>query len=169
MEIIKYFNEWAKAEIIASFYFMFIGLLYALGSFCLWKIGEAPLSRALIIPLLVSGILLLGAGVGFYVSNKTKLNNFEMDYKSDPEKVINAELERTSSTIKTYENVALKIFPIIIIITALIASFTSNVNVKAIGIAIIAFFLVLVLLDSQALKRMQIYNRQLNVMQVDLK
>lgn len=163
MEIIKAATEWAKAEIISSIFFMLFGLIYILVSVGLWKLGSTTLAKALILPLLIAGGLLLSAGVSFYLSNKSKLNNFETEFKADSSSVIKAEILRTESTMKTYKNVALKVFPAIIILAILISFFISNPTVKAICIAIIAFLSVLVILDSQALKRIKTYHQKLEL------
>lgn len=168
MEIIKAATEWAKAEVVSAIIFMLFGLAYILGSLGFWKLGNTPLTKALVIPLLIAGVLLLGAGISFYLSNKSKLTNFEKGYKENPSAMINSEMERTGSTIKTYENVALKVFPAIIILAAMVSFFVPNPLVRAISIAIIAFLLVLVLLDSQALKRIKTYHHQLELVDKQL-
>lgn len=165
MEIIKAATEWARAEITSSFFYMFFGVAYIIGSFALWKSGNTPMTKALIVPLLVAGGLLLSAGIGFYLSNKSRLTTFETDYLANPSTFINSEMTRTAGTIKSYENVALKVFPAIILVAALVYFFVSNHTVKAISIGIIAFLLVLVLLDSQALKRVRVYHDHLKLEQ----
>jgi len=70
-------------------------------------------------------------------------------------------MKRTEKTIKTYENVALKIFPAIIIVAGITVAFSSSPNTRASCIAIIAFFIVFLALDNQALKRMKVYQQEL--------
>jgi len=163
MEIVKVATEWTKAEIVSSIIFMLFGLSYMLGSVGLWKFGQTPLTKSLILPLLIAGVLLLSAGISFYLSNKSRIANFENEYKANPSTLINSEFSRTASTIKTYETIALKVFPVIILVAALVSWFISNPIVRAISIAIIAFLFVLVLLDSQALKRIKAYHQQLKL------
>lgn len=163
MEIIKAATEWAKAEVASSMIFMLFGLIYILGSIGFWKFGNTVLTKALVIPLLIAGGLLLSAGISFYLSNKSLLANFETDFNKNPVTVIEAESKRTASTINTYEKVALKVFPAIILVSALAAFFISNPIIRVISIAIIAFLSVLVLLDSLALKRMKTYHHQLEI------
>jgi len=165
MEIIKAANEWAKAEVVSAIFFMLFGLGYLLASMGFWRLGNSPLAKALIIPLSIAGGLLLIAGISFYISNKSMLRTFETEYKADPSSMIKSEIERTESTIKTYKNVALKVFPAIAVVALLIFLFMSNPMVRAISIAIVAFFVVLILLDSQALKRMEIYHQKLELVE----
>lgn len=169
MEIITAANSWAKAEITSSIFFMIFGVVYLLVAFGFRQMGATPMIKALIIPMLVAGGLLLFAGMSFYFSNKAKLTSFKTDYKANPSAMIKSEIASTAKTIKTYENVALKVFPAIVLAAALIAIFISNPMVRAICIGIIAFLSVLVLLDSQALKRMKTYHQQLELVQADLR
>ena len=162
MDIITAATNWAKGEITSSLFFMLFGICYLVVAYVLTTImGASQLTKALIVPMLIAGGLLVMAGMSFYFSNKSKLKNFESDYKANPTAVVKSELANTAKTMKTYENVALKVFPAIIFIAVLISIFVDTPMVRAISIAVIAFLAVLVLLDSQALKRMKIYHEQL--------
>jgi len=54
-------------------------------------------------------------------------------------------------------------------LAALVALFINNIRIRSICIALIAFFVVLVLLDSQALKRMKTYHSKLKSESIELK
>lgn len=168
MEIIKAATEWAKAEIVSSIFFMLFGLAYTLGSLGFWKFGNTPLTKALFIPLLIAGGLLLSAGISFYLSNKSILANFEKEYNENAAALIDSEINRTKSTMKSYENIALKVFPAIIIIMVIVFILISNPMIRAFSVSIIAFLFVLVLLDSQALKRIKTYHHQLEIVKEQL-
>ncbi len=165
MDILKAATVWAKAEMVSSIFFMFIGGVYILSAIGFWQLGNNALTKALIIPIMIVGALLLGAGISFYNSSKSLLSSFETEYKTNPSSLIKSELDRTTRTIKTYEKAALKVFPLIIIIALLMVVFISKPTIRAIGIAIIAFLIVLVLLDSLALKRMKTYHQQLELVE----
>jgi len=168
MEIIKAAEDWAKAEMVSSIFFMLFGLAYLYASISFWKLGTTQLSKALIIPLLIAGGLLLSAGISFYLSSKSKLADFEKEYNENTSAIVKSEIKRTKSTIKTYQNVALKVFPAIIVVAALVYIFISIPMVRAICIGLIAFLSILILLDSQALKRMKTYHHQLELAEGEL-
>ena len=168
MEIVKAANDWAKAEVVSSMFFMLFGVVYLLAALGCWQLGNTSLTKALIIPILIAGGLLLGAGISFYTSNKARLTSFETAYKTNPSTLIQSEITRTEQTIKTYENVALKVFPAITVVAILLSLFVSHPIVRAISIAIIAFLSVIILLDSQALKRIKTYHHQLELAAKDL-
>ncbi len=161
MNIVAAANKWAKDEITSSYFFMLFGILYLLLSVALWQIGDSTFQQALVLPFLVVGGLLLAAGISFDVSNTSKLKNFASDYANDPSGVITSELERTEKTMGTYRNVALKVFPGFILLAMLLFFLVASPLVKGICVAVVAFFAPLVLLDSQALKRMQVYHAAL--------
>lgn len=163
MDIVSSAKNWAKAEIKSSFFFMLFGIGYLFIAIFVKQMENSPLAISLFIPLMIAGGLLLLAGISFYFSYKSKLINFEKNYKANPLTFLLAEIESTAKTIKTYQNVALKVFPVIILIATLIALFISLPIVRAICIGVIAFLGVLVILDSQALKRMKTYHQHLRV------
>jgi len=169
MEVVKAADKWAKGEIASAIAFILYGLSFLLVGlgFCLY--GEAALHKALSLPMALAGGLLLGAGLSFYLSNKARLKNFESEYRANPSAVIKAELERTEKTIGTYKNVALKVFPAFVLVAILLLVFVSKPLVKAISIGVIAFFAVLILQDSQALRRMKTYHQQLELIERELK
>ena len=65
MEILKAATTWTKAEVTSSLFFMLIGVVYLLASIGFWQLGKTPLTKALIIPILIAGGLLLSAGISF--------------------------------------------------------------------------------------------------------
>jgi len=169
MDIVKTAIEWAKAEIVSAQIFIFFGVLFLLGSVVFWQLGETEFTQAFIYPMLVTGALLLAAGLGFYFGNKTRLANFESDYNANPATFIESEIARTEKTIASYENVAFKVFPAIIVVAVLLIIFMDSPVWRATNSTIIAFFAVLILLDSKAHTRIKAYHQQLVIVKKDLK
>ncbi len=165
MNIVKAASDWAKAEIVSAQIFIFFGLLFMIGSAIFWQLGATELTESLINPILVAGALLVAAGIGFYFSNNKRLANFESDYKNDPTMFIKSEIERTERRINSYETVAFKVFPAIILVAAILICFIDSSFWRGISIAIIAFFLVLILLDRRAHARTKVYHEQLKLAQ----
>lgn len=163
MEIVKAANDWAKAEIFSAQIFFSFGVLFVLVSAGFWQLGNSELSQTLIYPILVAGALLMAAGIGFYFSNNKRLANFEADYKANPVTFLDSEIARTEKTIKSYENVAFKVFPGIIVVALLLIIFVDSPFWRAINIAVIAFFAVTILLDSKAHSRTKAYHEQLRL------
>lgn len=65
----------------------------------------------------------------------------------------------------TYQNVAMKVFPGIIAVAALLLIFIERPTWRAILITVIAFFLVMVWIDSNALARISKYHEKLTLVE----
>ena len=126
MEILKAANDWGKAEIFSAQIFMLFGILFIMTSIGFWQLGKTEVAKAFFYPMLIGGIFLLMMGVGFFFSNKSKLANFETDYKTDASTFVKSEIVRTEKTMGSYENIAFKVFPGIIVIAALLIVFLSS-------------------------------------------
>lgn len=166
MEIIKLATEWTKAEILSSKIFVLFGVLFMLSAVGFWQLGKTELAKAYIYPTLIAGSLLLAAGVGFYFNNKSKLSNIETAYKTNPVEFIKSEIAQTEKTMGEYKNIAFKIFPVIIILSALFIIFIDKPIWRAISITIIAFMVVLLLIDSNALTRIEAYHKELKLVEM---
>jgi ABC-2 type transport system permease protein len=73
MDILKISTDWAKAEVFSSKMICLGSLLFFLVAICFWLFGKTAMARAFILPMTVSGILLLIASAGLYLSNKPRL------------------------------------------------------------------------------------------------
>lgn len=161
MEILKAANVWAKDELISAIFFILFGVIFIAASIGFWQLGKTDVAKAFIYPGLVAGILLLGAGLGFYFNNKTRLSSFETEYKTDSSAFIKSEIARAEKTIGEYQNVAFKVFPCIIAVAALLIVFVDRPIWRAIFITIICFMVVLLILDGNANARMKVYHEKL--------
>ena len=163
MEILKAATEWAKDEVISAKFFIFFGIMFLTSTIIFWQLGKTEVAKAFIFPMLIAGTILLAAGIGFLISNNSRLVNFENEYKTDPAGFVKSEIARVEKTMGEYENVALKIFPIIVAIAAILVVFIDKPIWRAIFITIIAFMLILIILDSNANSRLRTYHKALKV------
>ena len=73
MDILKLSTDWAKAELFSARIvglFSIIVLLSAAG-FAYW--GKTTMAKAFVIPVVVSGVLLITVGIGLYAANKPRI------------------------------------------------------------------------------------------------
>lgn len=161
MEIVDAANQWAKDEVFSSKIFILVGIMFLLASVGFWQTGITNVAKAYIYPTLVAGSLLFVAGMGFYFSNKSRLSSFEADYKKDPSAFIKAEITRTEKTMGEYQNIAFKVFPVIIAAVALLIVFVNKPTWHAIGVTTIALMICLIWVDSNANARIKAYHQQL--------
>lgn len=168
MEIVKIASEWAKAEIFSAKVFMLFGIVFIVAAIGFWQLGKTELARAFIFPTLIAGALLLVAGIGFYFGNTSRLSNFETDYTSNPASFIQSEIARADKTMNEYNTVAFKVFPAIIILSSVLIIFLNGPIWRSICMIIIAFFVIVLLIDSHANERMKNYHDQLLLIEKNL-
>ena len=96
MDILKLSTEWAKAELVSAKIVWLFSLVILLSAGGFFLMGKTIMAKAFIIPLIVSGVLLIAAvGTGLYAANKPRLAQFEKDYKSNTANFLEKEINRT--------------------------------------------------------------------------
>ncbi len=161
MDILKAANDWAKAELFSTPFFILFGALFVLASFGFWQLGKTEIAKAYFIPLLVTGVLLMIIGIGLFFNNKSRLANFPSAYANDKSAFVASELSRAEATLKEYRNVVFTAIPIILVICALGIMFLKTPIWRASLISVIAMLVVILLVDGTAYGRMDIYHQQL--------
>ncbi|MCG8328978.1 MAG: heparan-alpha-glucosaminide N-acetyltransferase domain-containing protein [Chitinophagales bacterium] len=169
MEILKAATDWAKAEVFSSTFFIFFGILFLLATLGFWQLGKTEFAKAFIFPALIAGILLLIIGLGLVYSNKSRIANFPTAYESDASAFVQSEISRTEKTMAEYQTIVFKVIPLIIVVAALLFVFIDKPIWRAISITTIAMMVVIILVDSNANARIEAYNKQLELVEKDLK
>lgn len=160
MEVLKIAQEWARAEVFSTRFFIIFAILFLAVSAGFWQLGKTELAKAYIIPMLVAGSLLMAIGLGLFFTNKARITQFEKAYHQDAPAFAASELIRTESTLKEY-TVVFKVVPVIIVVAALIIIFINSPIWRAIGVTTIAMMVVILLVDGTAYSRMEAYHKQL--------
>lgn len=165
MDIVKIALEWAKDEVFSSTFFILFGLLFVLASVGFWQLGKTDIAKAYIFPTLVAGILLLALGLGMFFSNKARVSNFEADYNSNPSAFVKSEISRTEKTMGEYRTMVFKVFPIVIILAAMLFMFIDKPIWRAISTTAIAMLVVILMVDNNANARIEAYHKQLKLVE----
>ncbi|WP_420581553.1 hypothetical protein [Reichenbachiella sp.] len=160
MELLKIAQEWAKAEVFSTRFFIIFAFLFIAASTGFWQLGKTELAKAYIIPMLVAGSLLMTIGLGLFFTNKSRIGQFEKAYYQDASTFADSEMARVEGTLKEY-TVVFKVVPIIIVIAALLIVFINTPTWRAIGITTIAMMIVILLIDGTAHARINAYYKQL--------
>jgi len=161
MDILKASTDWAKAELFSTPFFILFGMVFITASFGFWQLGKTELAKAYIIPTLVAGSLLMIIGIGLFFTNKSRITQFERDYKTDSSAFVASELGRTESTLKEYKNIVFTAIPLIIAVCALVIFFVNAPIWRASMITTIAMLVVILLIDGTAYARIDAYQNQL--------
>ncbi|SHJ93573.1 hypothetical protein [Pseudozobellia thermophila] len=169
MDILKAATDWAKAELFSTPFFMLFGVAFLVASLGFWQLGKTEMARAYIIPTLVAGTLLLTIGLGLFFTNKTRITQFEKAYQTDAAAFVASELERADGTLKEYKTIVFTAIPILIATCALVLLFVNTPIWRASMITTIAMLVVILLVDGTAYARIDAYNKQLLLVEKDLK
>ena len=161
MDILKASTNWTKAELFSTPFFILFGLVFISASFGFWQLGKTEMAKSYVIPTLIAGVLLMIIGIGLFYTNKSRIIQFERDFKADSSAFIDSELERTESTLKEYKTVVFTGIPLIIAVCAILIFFINIPIWRAIMITTIAMLVVILLIDGTAYARIDAYQNQL--------
>lgn len=160
MDILKIAQDWAKAEMLSTTFFIIFGFLFVAAGIGFWQVGKTDIAKAYVIPMLVAGLLVLVIGFGLFFNNKFRVTNFEKAFHEDAPAFVQAEIERVDATLKQYKTVFI-LMPILIIIASLVIIFLNTPLWRAIGVTTIAMLAVLMVIDGTAWDRIKEYKEQL--------
>ncbi|WP_079240871.1 hypothetical protein [Chryseobacterium indologenes] len=160
MDILKISTEWALAELFSAKIvglFSIIGLCSAAG-FAIW--GTSVTAKAFVIPMIIAGSFLATVGIGLYVANKPRLEQFKNDYNTDSKNFVKKEIARTSKSQADFKTV-FKILPLIIIAATILFLFSTSANWKAITITVMITSCFLMIVDINTEARNKAYHEKL--------
>ena len=169
MDILKAAIDWAKAEVFSTTFFIIAGIFFVAAGIGFWQLGKTDLAKAYIIPTLVAGTLLMIIGLGLFFTNKSRITQFEKAYNTDAPAFVESELSRADKTLNEYKTVVFKAIPLIIAVCALLIIFLNSPNWRASMITTIAMMVVILLVDGTAHARIDNYNKQLLLVEQELK
>lgn len=157
IDILKTALDWAKAEMVSSVFFAAFGIGFLIASYGFWQFGKTDTAKAYVIPLIVTGTLLVILGVGLVIANQIRLGQFPVSYTADAADFLAMEIARSEKTIAGYGNAIFKFIPAIIIICAGLLMVMKTPIWHASAVAVIAMMAVILLVDTNASVRMESY------------
>jgi hypothetical protein len=160
MDLLKLSIQWAKAEVFSAnivWLFSIITLLSASG-FGFW--GNTPTAKAFVIPLIVSGTVLVAIGIGLYAANNPRIAQFEREYNADANAFIKKEIARTADS-QGQLKLVFRILPAIAIVAAILLMIFPTPHWRAITVTIILLTAFLMAVDSNTEARNDAYHEQI--------
>ena len=146
MDFIQHTTNWVKGEIFEATLFGSFGLLTIIFSLLLWKFGETPNSKALIIPLAIVGAIFLATAIGNIAGNNKKIPQFTEAFKKDKTEFVKSEKKRVEDFQYLYK-MTIIIASVCFAVAISFFLFTNNHILKAIGISLIIFGLTGLIID----------------------
>jgi hypothetical protein len=156
MDFIQHTTNWVKGEIFEATIFGSFGLLTTICSLLLWKFGETPNSKAVIIPLAVVGIFFLATAISGITSNKKRLPQYTEAFNTDKAEFVKSEKKRVEDFQYLYK-MTIIIASVCFAIAICFFLFTNNHILKAIGLALIIFGLTGLIIDYFSKERADAY------------
>jgi hypothetical protein len=136
MEFIQHTTNWVKGEIFEGTIIGSFGLLTIICSLLLWKFGETPNSKAMIIPLAIVGILFLTITIWGIKSNNLRLPEYTEAYYKNKTEFVKSEKKRVEDFQYLYK-MTIIIAAVGFAIAICFFLFTNSPILKAIGLALI--------------------------------
>ena len=166
MELIDYTNKWVTGEILEDFA-MIVG-----GVFCLtlalvaWRWGSSESARAIILPLTVVAVILIGLGGSLAYSNHTRQKQFVEQYQESPQKFLESEKDRVADFMKIYPQTII-VSVVMMVIAVCVFAFCDKLWLRASALALILIALAALTIDFFSKERGVIYQQELNSVYIE--
>lgn len=151
---------WIKGELFEASLILSFGLLTILGGYLFWKTGATPNAKALLFPLVVTGLVYASIGGAMLYSNQKRLPVYKQSYGNDKTSFVLAEKKRVEGFQYGYtisKIVASVCFPL----TLLIFWWTKNPTWMGWGIGLTLFAFSGLVVDYFSQERAGIYYREI--------
>ncbi len=156
MDFFTHTVAWIKGEILEATLITAFGLITIAGGFLFWKVGSVPAAKALLLPLIVTGIIYSAIGISMFVSNQKRLTDYELNYKQEDSAFIKAEKQRVEKFQYMYV-ISKVVATVFFAATLLLFWFTQSTNLHALGIGLTLFALSGLVVDYFSQERAETY------------
>ena len=156
MDFFTHTTAWVKGEILEALLITAFGLVTLAGGFLFWKLGSVPAAKALLLPLIVTGLIYSAIGISMYISNQKRLTEYEQNYKLDSLSFIKAEKQRVESFQYMYV-ISKVVATVFFVVTLFLFWFTKSQGLHASGIGLTLFALTGLVVDYFSQERAEIY------------
>ncbi|PCE63784.1 hypothetical protein [Sediminicola luteus] len=156
MEFIQHSLNWVKGEITEAWIMAFFGALLICCSALLWRYGQTPYTKALVIPLLLVGLLPCLMGIYGALNNQKNIANYEKRWQDNKQQFVLEERER----VQGFDEIFKYSYPAAFLLTiggAILFFVLGTANGKAISLALMILGVMAYLIDYFAAERAAIY------------
>ncbi|MBT2560710.1 hypothetical protein J7E50_07675 [Pedobacter sp. ISL-68] len=147
---------WYNGEIFEGRIIFGFGIVLVISAMLFHFYGNTPGARALLFPILVTGVLFFAIGAGMNFSNLVKVKKAEKIYNQDRSLFLKSEIERVEGFQFMYP-LSIAICLGCFLVASGLLYFTKNINFHAIAISLIVLGAVLSLIDYFSKERANIY------------
>ena len=166
MELIDYTNKWVTGEIMEDFAMVVGGVFCLIMALVAWRFGTSESARAIILPLMVVAVILIGLGGSFAYSNHTRQKQFVEQYQESPEKFLESEKARVADFMKIYPQTII-VSGVMMVVAICVFAFCDKPWLRASALALILLALAALTIDFFSKERGVIYQDELNSIQIE--
>ena len=161
MELIDYTNKWVTGEIMEDLAMVVGGVVCLVLALVAWRWGTSESARAIILPLTVVAVILIGLGGSLAYSNHTRQKQFVEQYQKSPQKFLESEKARVADFMKIYPQTII-VSAVMMVIGICVFAFCSTPWLRASALALILVAFAALTIDFFSKERGLIYQQELN-------
>ena len=161
MDILKLSTDWAKGEVFSAKIVWLFSIIETLAAIGFWHLGRTPMAKAFVWPLLLAGIFIALVGAGLFFANNPRIDQFEKEYRLDPDALVQSEIQRTEKS-QSELSLVFKILPVVIVLASIVILVMPASIWRAIAIAVIVNAAFLMVVDSNTEARNNIYHYEIS-------
>lgn len=154
--------DWYQGEIFEGKMILAFGLIVSIISFVLYFWGTTPYAKALFVPMLVLGVLLIGTGSGMVYKNSQTLLQITELYERNPAEFIQSEIERVKGFMYMYPSTLIASL-IFFLVGILLLGFTKNMYLHATALALVVLSVSMITIDYFSKERANNYLERLKI------
>ena len=166
MELIDYTNKWVTGEIMEDFAMVAGGVICLLLALAAWRWGTSESARAIILPLMVVAVILIGGGAALAYNNHQRSKQFAEQYQESPQKFLESEKARVADFMKIYPQTII-VSAVMMIIAVCVFAFCDKPWLRASALALILVALAALTIDFFSKERGVIYQQELNSVKIE--
>ncbi|MAX71178.1 MAG: hypothetical protein CMC76_08770 [Flavobacteriaceae bacterium] len=160
MNFYQHTNNWIKGELFESKLIIAFGILTVIIGVLIWKMGNTPNSKALLLPLVITGGIYSAIGGNMLYSNQKRIVEMQQNFQENQTEFVQAEKKRVEDFQYQYK-ISKVVATVFFIATILIFWFTKNPTWQGIGIGLSLFGLAGLLVDYFSEERASIYYQKI--------
>lgn len=152
--------NWYNGEIFEAKFILGFGIVLIVISLLFYYLGNTPSAKALLLPIMITGLIFAGIGGSMAYSNSNKKEKIQSTYDSNPSEFHQSEIKRVEDFQYLYP-MSIGISLVSFLVALGLLYFVKNIQWQAVAIALILFGTAFAVIDYFSKERASIYYNQL--------
>ena len=166
MELIDYTNKWIAGEIYEDLAMVVGGLIVLILAILAWRLGTSESARAIVWPLVVAAVLLIGLGGSLAYNNHTRKAQYAQQFQENPQQFLDSEKARVDEFMKIYPQTII-VSAVMMVVAICLFAFCTRPWLRASGLTLILVALAALTIDYFSKERGVTYQQELNSVQIE--